>query len=148
MRAVIQRVNKASVSVEDKEVAKIGKGLVILLGVVKGDGPSEVNSLAQKILELRIFGDEQKRMNLSSAEVNAEVIVVSQFTLCANLDRGRRPSFDNAAEPQVAENLYSEFVSYLKGAQLKVEQGIFKAYMTVHIENDGPVTFVLDTQKD
>lgn len=148
MRAVIQRVNRASVSIESKEVAKIGKGLVILLGVVKGDGSSEVKSLAQKILELRIFSDEQRKMNLSSAEVNAEVIVVSQFTLCANLDRGRRPSFDNAAEPQVAEKLYLEFVSYLRKAQLKVEQGVFKAYMAVHIENDGPVTFTLDTKKD
>ncbi|MBN3037979.1 MAG: D-tyrosyl-tRNA(Tyr) deacylase [Candidatus Omnitrophica bacterium] len=145
MRAVIQRVNSAAVIVAGKETAKINKGLLVFLGVIKGDTPAEAESLANKIAQLRIFSDQNRKMNLSPQEAKAEIMVVSQFTLCADLERGRRPSFDDAAEPALAEELYLRFIECLKQAQLQVKQGIFKAYMTVKIENDGPVTFVLDT---
>lgn len=145
MRAVIQRVTEASVTVNKNEVAKIGKGLVIFLGVLKGDTSAEASALAKKITELRIFNDQNKKMNLCAKEVGAQLLVVSQFTLCAQLTKGRRPSFEQAAEPELAEKIYLEFVRHLKDLQLKVEQGIFKEYMTVHIENEGPVTFILDT---
>jgi D-tyrosyl-tRNA(Tyr) deacylase len=148
MRAVIQRVNSASVTVDGKVTGKINKGLVIFLGVVKEDTSAQAEYLAKKIIELRIFSDQNRKMNLSAEEIKPEILVVSQFTLCADLDRGRRPSFDCAADLGLAEQLYLEFIQHLKNAGLKVEQGIFKAYMTVHIENDGPVTFILDTKKD
>lgn len=147
MRAVIQRVTEASVTVNKNEVARIGKGLVIFLGVLKGDTSAEASALAKKITELRIFNDQSKKMNLCAKEVGAQLLVVSQFTLCAQLARGRRPSFEQAAEPELAEKIYLEFVRHLKDSQLKVEQGIFKEYMTVHIENEGPVTFILDTKE-
>ncbi len=147
MRAVIQRVTKASVAVNSKVRASIKKGLVIFLGIEKGDTSSEAEYLARKIKELRIFNDQSRKMNLCAEEVEAELLVVSQFTLCADIVRGRRPSFDQAQSPELAEKLYLEFIQYLKDSQLKVEQGIFKEYMTVHIENDGPVTFTLDTKK-
>ena len=147
MRAVIQRVNSGSVTVNHKEVARIKDGLVIFLGVEKGDTQEEAKYLAKKILELRIFNDKQRKMNLSAHQTDAQFLVVSQFTLCADLIKGRRPSFDQAAAPEVAEKLYLEFIRYLKEAQLKVEQGIFKEYMAVHINNDGPVTFILDSKK-
>lgn len=148
MHAVIQRVNAASVAVNHKVVAEIEKGLLIFLGVEKTDAPTEAESLAKKILELRIFNDENRKMNLCAEEARAQLLVVSQFTLCANLSAGRRPSFDQAADLELAEKLYLEFIQYLKGSQLKVEQGVFKKYMTVRIENDGPVTFVLDTKRE
>lgn len=148
MRAVIQRVTKASVTVNKEAVAEIDKGLVIFLGVLKGDTSAEASSLAKKITELRIFNDRNRKMNLCAKEVGAQLLVVSQFTLCAQLAKGRRPSFDQAAEPKLAEKLYLEFVRHLKDSQLEIEQGIFKEYMTVHIENDGPVTFILDTKEE
>ena len=147
MRAVIQRVTKASVAVNSKVRASIKKGLVIFLGIEKGDTSSEAEYLARKIKELRIFNDQNRKMNLCAEEVEAELLVVSQFTLCADIVRGRRPSFDQAQSPELAEKLYLEFIQYLKDSQLKVEQGIFKEYMAVHIENDGPVTFILDTKE-
>lgn len=147
MRAVIQRVNSGFVTVNHKEVARIKDGLVIFLGVEKGDTQEEAKYLAKRILELRIFNDKQRKMNLSAHQTDAQLLVVSQFTLCADLIKGRRPSFDQAAAPEVAEKLYLEFIRYLKEAQLKVEQGIFKEYMAVHINNDGPVTFILDSKK-
>ena len=148
MRAVIQRVNTASVTVNNKVVAGIKRGLVIFLGVVKGDTSFDARSLAKKIMELRIFSDQHRKMNLCAKDVEAQLLVVSQFTLCTDLgESGRRPSFDQAAQPATAEKLYLEFIRYLKEAQLKVEQGMFKEYMSVHIENDGPVTFILDSKK-
>ena len=149
MRAVIQRVNFASVTVNNKVVAGIKKGFVIFLGVEKADTPSDAQYLARKITQLRIFNDQQRKMNLCAEDVKAQLLVVSQFTLCADLaDSGRRPSFDRAADPEVAEALYLEFIQYLKKSQLKVEQGIFKEYMAVQLENDGPVTFILDSKKE
>ena len=148
MRAVIQRVNRAEVKVDRKVIAKIKKGLVIFLGVVKSDTPADAQKLAKKIVELRIFSDQERKMNLCAKDVNAEFLVVSQFTLCADLDdSGRRPSFDQAASAQEAQTLYQGFIQHLRDAQLKVKQGIFKAYMRVLIENDGPVTFLLDSQR-
>jgi len=149
MRAVIQRVDSASVEVKDKVVASINKGLVIFLGILKGDGPAEARYLAKKIAGLRIFSDQNRKMNLCAGEAQAHLLVVSQFTLCADLvDSGRRPSFDQAQDPKAAEKLYLEFITYLEEFNLKVEQGIFKEYMKVHILNDGPVTFILDTKKE
>ncbi|MFC1631465.1 D-aminoacyl-tRNA deacylase [Candidatus Omnitrophota bacterium] len=148
MRAVIQRVTKASVSVKNQLVADIEKGLVIFLGVIKTDTSAEADNLAKKIAELRIFADDNRKMNLSATEIDAQVLVVSQFTLCARLAKGRRPSFDPAAEPTIAEKLYLEFIQHLKNSGLKVKQGIFKEYMTVDIQNDGPVTFILDTKEE
>ncbi len=147
MRAVIQRVNTAEVRVARQLVARIDQGLLIFLGVVKTDTPAEVKYLANKIIELRIFNDQNRKMNLNAREVNAQLLVVSQFTLCAQITSGRRPSFDPAAPAQLAEKLYLEFIQELKHSRLKVEQGAFKEYMSVNIENDGPVTFILDTEK-
>lgn len=147
MRAVIQRVTAASVTVDKTEVAKIDQGLVIFLGVEKGDTSREADLLAKKILQLRIFSDQNRKMNLCAKEVNAQLLVVSQFTLCAQLAKGRRPSFDQAAEPKLAEELYLEFIHHLKDSQLKVKQGVFKEYMAVNLENDGPVTFILDSKE-
>jgi D-tyrosyl-tRNA(Tyr) deacylase len=146
MRAVIQRVNTASVTVNNQVVAVIKKGLLIFLGVVKDDTSADVQYLAKKITELRIFNDQNRKMNLCTKDVKGQLLVVSQFTLCANLIGGRRPSFDQAATPELAERLYREFIQCLEQTQIKVKQGIFKEYMTVHIENDGPVTFILDSQ--
>lgn len=149
MRAVIQRVDSASVTVRDKLITSIDKGLLIFLGISQDDGSQQVKYLAQKISRLRIFSDQNGKMNLSIQQTQAKLLVVSQFTLCADFkDSGRRPSFDQAKNPQEAEKLYLEFIQYLKKLQLKVEQGIFREYMKVHIVNDGPVTFVLDTKKE
>ena len=149
MRAVIQRVNFASVTVNNKVICGIKKGLVVFFGVEKADTSSDAQYLARKITQLRIFSNQHKKMNLCAEDVKAQLLVVSQFTLCADLaDSGRRPSFDRAADPEVAETLYLEFIQYLKRSQLKVEQGIFKEYMTVQLENDGPVTFILGSKKE
>lgn len=148
MRAVIQRVNQAWVSVNQKKVASINKGLVIFLGVMKSDTPKEAENLAQKVIQLRIFNDQNRKMNLNAEEASSEFLVVSQFTLCADLNQGRRPSFDQAALAEQAEKLYLEFIQHLKKSKLKVEQGIFKEYMAVHLENDGPVTFTLNTEME
>jgi len=149
MRAVIQRVNSASISVNNKVVTGIKKGLVIFLGVLRGDGSRDVEYLAKRIAQLRIFNDRARKMNQCLKDTGGQLLVVSQFTLCAELsDSGRRPSFERAEKPKTAEKLYLEFIQQLKDFQIKVEQGIFKEYMTVHIENDGPVTFILDTEKE
>lgn len=145
MRAVIQRVKRASVTVEHREVAGIGKGVLIFLGIEKGDSLAEAAYIANKIAQLRIFADKQGKMNWDVRESKAELMVVSQFTLCANLnDSGRRPGFDRAETPRKAEQLYLEFIRILKSLRLEVKQGVFRKYMSVHIENDGPVTFILD----
>jgi len=148
MRAVIQRVNAALVRVDNKVVAGIKKGLLIFLGVERQDTSQQAQYLAGKIIELRIFNDRNRKMNLCAREAKPEFLVVSQFTLCAEVAKGRRPGFDRAAPPDLAEKLYLEFIQYLKESQLKVQQGIFKAYMNVHIENDGPVTFILDSREE
>jgi D-tyrosyl-tRNA(Tyr) deacylase len=144
MRAVVQRVSKASVSVEGRIVGSIGRGLVVLLGVTHDDGEEEARFLANKTANLRIFADEQGKFNLSALEVGADALVVSQFTLYGDARKGRRPSFIKAAPPEVAEPLVDEFVAFLEEEGLHVETGIFGAMMLVEIQNDGPVTIILD----
>jgi len=147
MRAVVQRVSKGRVTVEGRVTGEIGSGLVILLGVGTGDTLAEVDLLAEKIARLRIFSDEDGKFNLSAIDVGAGMLVVSQFTLYADCRRGRRPSFTDAARPEVAIPLYEAFVEALRKMDLKVETGQFQAMMMVDISNDGPVTIWLDTDR-
>ena len=147
MRAVIQRVSEGRVTVDERVTGEIGPGLVILLGVGAGDTMAEVELLANKIAQLRIFSDAEGRFNLSAIDVGAGMLVVSQFTLYADCRRGRRPSFSDAARPEVAVPLYESFVSALREMGLQVETGQFQAMMMVDIRNDGPVTIWLDTDQ-
>lgn len=146
MRAVLQRVKQASVEVEDKVIGSIGEGLVLLLGAKKGDQKEDIKYLVEKCLNLRIFEDDNGKMNLSALEVKAEILVVSQFTLYADTSKGRRPSFTETLNPEEAEKLYLKFIELTKEKELKVESGIFGAKMLVKIFNWGPVTFILDSR--
>ena len=146
MRAVIQRVTRASVEVDGQVVGQIGAGLLVLLGVAKGDGEADVRYMLEKISGLRIFSDEQDKMNRSITELGGGILLVSQFTLLSDMDKGRRPGFDQAAPPDVARTLYEQVVAGLKQRGLAVATGLFGAYMMVSLENDGPVTFILDSQ--
>ena len=146
MRAVLQRVKKASVATEGKVIGAIGRGLVILLGVGTKDGPAEAAWMAQKIAHPRIFEDEQGKFNHSLLDVGGEALVVSQFTLYGDARKGRRPSFTQAARPEIAEPLIEQFTDLLRREGVcKVETGKFQAMMLVEIHNDGPVTIILDT---
>lgn len=144
MRALIQRVSKASVTVDGKVLSQIGRGLVVLLGVGHGDGEEQAKFLAEKTANLRIFEDEQGKTNLSVLDVQGEAIVVSQFTLYADTRKGRRPSFTDAALPEVAEPLVNRFVELLRGYGIPTQTGQFGAHMLVEIHNDGPVTIWLE----
>ncbi len=144
MKIVLQRVLRSSVTVDDEVVGEIGRGLTILFGAEKGDADAAVDALAEKVLNLRIFADEQGKMNLSCLDVAGEILVVSQFTLAGDCSRGRRPGFDNAAAPEEAERLYKNFVKKLAESRLKIQEGRFGAHMQVDIVNDGPVTFILE----
>ena len=144
MRIVIQRVLEAKVEVDGQTVGQIGKGLLIFLGVAKTDTHVQADFLVQKIAELRIFEDVDGKMNLSAAQVNAAFLVVSQFTLLGNCDKGRRPSFDAAADPAKGEELYNYFAEQLKKTNMEVATGRFRAMMKVSLVNDGPVTFIID----
>ncbi len=146
MKAVLQRVRKAAVTVEGKQVGSTGRGLVILLGVREGDFESDVNWLADKCLNLRIFENEEGKFHYSVLDVHGDLLVVSQFTLYGDCRRGRRPSFTEAANPAKAVELYESFVSRLRESGLRVETGIFAARMLVDIANEGPVTVVIDTE--
>ena len=146
MKAVIQRVKESEVTVEGKSIGKIEKGILILLCVEKNDSPTDADFLIDKIVNLRIFQDTKGKMNLSIKEIKGDFLVVSEFTLSGNCSKGRRPSFEKAANPKDAEQLYNYFIIKLKGSSLKVESGIFRAMMDVHIVNDGPVTFVLESK--
>jgi D-aminoacyl-tRNA deacylase len=145
MRAVIQRVTQGRVSIEGKIVGAINAGLVVLLGVGAGDNEADVELLANKIANLRIFADDEGKFNLSALDVNAEMLVISQFTLFADARKGRRPSFTDAARPEIAIPLYEKFVGKLREIGFKVETGEFQADMLVEIHNSGPVTIWLDT---
>lgn len=146
MRAVIQRVNKSSVSVDGEIKGSVGKGFNVLLGVMEGDTESQAELLAGKVARLRIFEDENEKMNKSVLDIDGEILVISQFTLCADIKKGNRPSFIESAPPAEADRLYRHFCSkLLENGVRKVETGVFAADMKVEIENDGPVTIVMDT---
>lgn len=147
MRAVIQRVADASVTVDDEVIGRIGRGFVVLLGVAAEDTQDDVIWLAGKVHGLRVFEDDAGRMNLALPDVDGDVLVVSQFTLLGDCRRGRRPSFVAAADPDKADSLYQSFVAELRGRGLTVETGRFQAQMEVRLTNDGPVTLMLDSRK-
>ncbi len=146
MRLVLQRVKKASVVVGQEITGAIDRGLLIFLGVAKDDTVLDADALVQKVVELRVFDDAQGKMNLSAADVKASFLVVSQFTLLGNCQKGRRPSFDDAADPLTAEKLYDHFVQGLKKHPFSVATGRFRAMMEVSLINDGPVTLMIDSQ--
>ena len=147
MKALLQRVTGASVSVGGEVVGRIGRGLVIFVGVADGDTEKDAQYLAQKAVSLRIFSDEAGKFNLSALDIKGELLVVSQFTLLADTKKGRRPSFIEAAPPDQAEQLFAQFVQQCGATGLKVETGRFQQYMQVEIHNDGPVTILLDSKK-
>jgi len=147
MRAVIQRVKSARVCVDGRVSGEIGKGLLVLLGVGKGDGEADLSFLTSKIPDLRIFEDDSGKFNLSLREIGGEILVVSQFTLFGDCRKGRRPSFTEAEEPSVAKQLYERFILRLKEQAIPVRTGEFQAKMEVHLINDGPVTLVLDSKQ-
>jgi D-tyrosyl-tRNA(Tyr) deacylase len=147
VKIVLQRVREARVDVDGKTVGRIGRGLCLLVGVERGDGEADAEFLARKCAELRVFPDAGGRMNLSLGEAGGEVLAVSQFTLAASVLKGRRPSFDGAEEPDRAAELFGHFVGVLEALGVTVETGVFQAVMDVHILNEGPVTFVLESKK-
>jgi D-tyrosyl-tRNA(Tyr) deacylase len=144
MKALIQRVTQASAEAKGEQLASIGKGILILLGVEKGDTEAEAFYLADKIVNIRIFADEEDKMNLSVMDIKGELLAISQFTLAGDVRKGRRPSFDTAAPPQRAEELYLQFVEKLKSTGLRVATGRFQTMMQIHLINDGPATFILE----
>lgn len=147
MRAVIQRVHRAQITIDREETRQTGRGLVVFLGVLRGDTEKQADFLAEKVYGLRIFPDENDKMNLSLPDVGGEVLVVSNFTLGTDCKKGRRPSFDMAAPPEEANALYLRFVEQLRAQGVRVETGEFGAYMEVLVSNDGPVTLIIDTEK-
>ena len=147
MIAVIQRCSRGKVTVANNNIGEIGPGLVILLGVKKGDSETDADLLVQKIVHLRIFNDKDLKMNRSLKDINGAALVISQFTLCGNMKKGRRPSFLNAAAPEKGKELYQYFIDKIEEASINVESGEFGAMMNVELVNDGPVTFVLDSNK-
>ncbi|MBV1757578.1 MAG: D-tyrosyl-tRNA(Tyr) deacylase [Dethiosulfatibacter sp.] len=147
MRAVVQRVSKAEVLVDNISLGQINKGLLILLGVAEEDTETDINYMVDKTLNLRIFEDENEKMNLSVLDIEGEVLVISQFTLHGDARKGRRPSFSKAGNPQKAEALYNQYIQQLKNSGIRVESGRFAAYMEVSLVNDGPVTILLDSTK-
>ena len=148
MRAVAQRVKMAKVMVDGEVVGEIGKGVLIFLGVGVGDTIDDAEYLASKIVHLRIFGDDEGKMNLSLLETGGEALVVSQFTLWGDCKKGRRPSFVRAADPAIANDLYQKFIFFLKGKGIQVAEGRFQEMMDVHLVNDGPVTLLLDSARN
>ena len=147
MRAVIQRVTSARVIIDGQEYSRIGVGLLVLLGVEKEDTAADGEMLARRIVELRIFEDDAGKMNRSIVEAGGQILAVSQFTLLGDCRRGRRPSFDPAAPPDVARELYQKFVEQISGLGIPVKTGVFQAMMDIELTNQGPVTFILDSRK-
>jgi D-tyrosyl-tRNA(Tyr) deacylase len=147
VKALLQRVTSASVSVGGEVVGKIGWGLVVFVGIARGDTAEDAKYLVQRTVNLRIFSDEASKFNLSALDIKGELLVVSQFTLLADTGKGRRPSFVEAAPPAQAELLFAQFVEQAQATGLKVETGRFQQYMQVEIHNDGPVTILLDSRK-
>lgn len=146
LKALLQRVSRASVDVDEVCVGEIGKGLLVFLGIEKGDAVDQADSLARKVAEYRVFEDSEGKMNCSLEEVQGQILVISQFTLCADTKKGRRPSFDPAAPPRQAEPLYLRFVENLRARGLKVATGRFGASMRVNLCNEGPVTFLMEQE--
>ncbi|HOU76643.1 MAG TPA: D-aminoacyl-tRNA deacylase [Syntrophales bacterium] len=146
MRAVVQRVDRAAVTVADREISRTGKGLIVFLGIEKGDGQSDADYLLEKIINLRIFEDTAGKMNLSLDDLGGELMIISQFTLLGDCRKGRRPSFYRAEEPTRAKGLYDYFVSAAAARMKKVGAGEFQAMMKIDLVNDGPVTLVLDSK--
>ncbi|MFC1883559.1 D-aminoacyl-tRNA deacylase [Thermodesulfobacteriota bacterium] len=147
MRAIVQRVKESRVEVKGSTVGSIGKGFLIFLGVGQDDSEDDAGYLAEKIVNLRVFPDENDQMNLSLLDIGLEALVVSQFTLWGDCRKGRRPSFSKAAKPEIAKSLYDYFIALLKDKGLNVETGVFREMMDVHLINDGPVTIMLDSSK-
>lgn len=145
MRAVIQRVKECRVNIDERETAKIGKGLLVLLAVGRNDADKDVDFMVRKITELRIFNDKQGKMNLSVTDIDGEVMVISNFTLYGDCRKGRRPSYDKASTPEKAEKLYRQVIERLKEQKIKVKTGEFGAMMKVSLINDGPVTLILES---
>jgi D-tyrosyl-tRNA(Tyr) deacylase len=143
MKAVIQRVKRASVEINNELYSTIDKGILVLLGVEEGDSEGQADYLAKKIAELRIFNDNNGKMNLSLLDIKGEILVVSQFTLAGDCTKGKRPSFDNAAKPEEAIPLYEKFIEFLKNKDIQVKTGMFGEMMDISLVNDGPVTFIL-----
>jgi len=146
MKALVQRVSRASVSVNDDILGEIGRGLVVFLGVAQGDSREDAVYLANKVVNLRIFADESSHFALSALETGGDILVISQFTLLADSRKGRRPSFTEAAPPDLAKELYEFFVEQVRSTGLKVETGLFQEHMLVEIYNDGPVTISLESR--
>lgn len=147
MRAVIQRVSHAAVRVDGKTLGKIGPGMVIFIAIKKNDTLSDAQILAEKLLHLRIFSDEEKKMNLSLMDVSGEILCISQFTLYGDCRKGRRPSYIRAARPDEARERFEEFLNFLQSSGVRVETGRFQAMMDVELVNDGPVTLLIDSEK-
>ena len=147
MRAVVQRVTKSSVTVDGQITGATDKGLVILIGVETGDTDKDVRYIADKVSGLRIFEDENEKMNLSVKDVGGSILAISQFTLLGDVRKGKRPSFIAAEDPEIANRLYQQVCEYIRGNGIKVETGIFQAHMLVKINNNGPVTILLDSRK-
>ncbi len=147
MRAVIQRVSRASVKIDNRINGEIRHGLVVLLGIRRGDSRTDLQWLAEKIVNLRIFEDHEGKMNRSLADIDGEMLIVSQFTLYGDCRKGRRPGFSSAAPPEIAEPLYRQFIEEVKNRQIRVATGIFQATMEIEMINDGPVTLLLDSEK-
>ena len=147
MKALVQRVSRASVSVNDRIVGKIGPGLVVFLGVAQGDSKEDTTYLANKMVNLRIFADEASKFSLSALDTKGDILIVSQFTLLADTRKGRRPDFTAAAPPELARELYEFLVEQVRATGLKVETGLFQEHMLVEIHNDGPVTISLESKR-
>jgi len=147
MKIVLQRVKEARVDVDGRTAGRIGRGLCLLVGVEKGDGEADAEFLARKAVEMRIFPDAEGKMNLALGDIGGEVLAVSQFTLAGSVHKGRRPSFDGAEEPARAAELFRYFVGAVEALGVTVETGVFQALMDVHIHNDGPVTFILESRR-